>query len=159
MMRWPHLRWALAIGVGMLVWPTAGGASTRDVQTLSTKGALEVGHLQVPKGSRISSLEVDLVSAAFESVSNIPPGWHISISNEQSWRATLRAEAEPGAPLLDGPAIENIGFQIVKHETGSQVFSVSGTYSYVFGRGDRRQVPLDSYNFEFIERYPRHRLY
>ena len=62
----------------------AGAQSDLDLHPHTyTHGSLLLNEFQVPKGAKIDGFELHL-KGAFESISNIPAGWRISLENNAS---------------------------------------------------------------------------
>lgn len=119
-------------------------------------GALLLKNLQVPRGGRVIRLEIHLSGGVLESVSNLPTGWHVGIDNDEPMQTALVAFVSPG-PALDEADVEKLGLE-VRRQAAETDLRAWGAYVFTFGHGDQKRVPLDSYNFEFVERYARRRL-
>jgi hypothetical protein len=111
----------------------------------------------VPKGARVIGLEIHL-AGTFEGISNVPVGWHVSADNDPSGQASLEAHAKPGAAALDKSALLNLGLQVIENEVADERLQVWGWLILSSDIEKERRIPLNSYSFEFVERYPRHRL-
>ena len=96
---------------------------------------------------------------AFESITDIPNGWHVAFENDPSWKASFDAHAKPGAAALDEKALRSIWLQITRNEVGDTQFNVWGSLTVASNLGVEKEVPLSSFSFDFIERYSRHRLF
>ena len=129
------------------------------VPASQNRGGLVLQNLQVPLGARFVGLEVHISGGAFEGVSNMPMGWKTTVDDDPTWRADFETHSQSGAASIDEAAVEKIGLQIVKTEIGGTRFDIWGAYIMESAEGKEKRVPLDSFSFEFVERYPRHRLY
>lgn len=121
-------------------------------------GGLSMQNLQLPKGKHLISLTIDLESGSFDTVSNMPAGWQFTINNDSPGRATLEARANATSRALDEHDLDNIALEIIKNDQSGKAFRVDGEYVVTSDSGREKRVPLDHYNFDFTERYPRHRL-
>jgi hypothetical protein len=106
----------------------------------------------------VVGLQIELNAGSFESISNVPGDWHVTIDNSSSGDARLEAHAESDAMALTGQQLLSVGVQIRRTETTAKKFQISGEYVLASDREQERRIPLGAYNFEFVERYPRHRL-
>jgi hypothetical protein len=131
--------------------------SLQAVPIQQTHGSLVLKDFQMPKGARVVGLSVHL-AGAFESVSNCPIGWNVTIDNDLSGQADLVAHAKPGGMALNEKAIRNIGFQVVQTQLEDERFRVGGAVTVLLENGKEKTLPLSSASFELIERFHRHRL-
>ncbi|MBB5063731.1 hypothetical protein [Granulicella mallensis] len=122
-------------------------------------GGLVLKDLPIPKGARVIGLEVHLAAGAFDSLAEIPVGWHVVVDNDPSWQANFEAHASAGAEGLDESTVQNLWLEVIKNEVGDRKFIASGWVILTSNTEKERRIPLSSYNFEFVERYPRHRLH
>ena len=151
-----------AIGVTILLlfslsWRGIG--ASQGLAPSQRHGGLLLKDFQVPKGARVVGYEIHLVGGAFESITDIPNGWHVAFENDPSWKASFDAHAKPGAAALDEKALRSIWLQITRNEVGDTQFNVWGSLTVASNLGVEKEVPLSSFSFDFIERYSRHRLY
>ena len=122
---------------------------------LSQEGGILLQNLQVPKGERVVALELDLSGAIFESIANIPNGWRLTVNNDISGAAVLDGRAQAVSAGVDERRLQDIQIEVMKQTNDPTRFDVEGAYVLASGK----RIPLGHLNFEFVERYPRRRLY
>lgn len=122
-------------------------------------GELYLKPLQVPKGARIIGFELHMVAGVFYSVEEIPTGWKVAVDDDPSWTTSLEASAKPGAVALDEKSFGKIGIEVVKNESADTKFNIWGWLTLASGTETSKRVPLNSFSFDFVERYSRHKLH
>lgn len=123
-----------------------------------THGSLLLNDFQVPKRAKINGFELHL-KGIFESISNIPAGWKISLDNNASDEAVLIAKSADGhSSAINEAALRNIGIQIVGREFEADRVHIWGSLYFSTDDGLDRVVPWNRYSFKFYEKFHRHRL-
>lgn len=123
------------------------------------EGTVEIKNLQLPPGCRITAFDVRMRRGFVKVITDMPPGWALRVENGDGGEATIRAESISSVTLTESD-LERISFGILKYEDTAEPFLILGSYSCQIG-GDKsysKHVPLGAFSFDFIEKYPRHRL-
>ena len=95
-------------------------------EPLHDDGGVLPRNLQLPQDARIVGVQIQLNAGSFESVSNIPNGWHVVIENGAPQEATLEAHAESDVTALSGRQLLNISVQIRRTEPRAREKSTAG---------------------------------
>lgn len=88
---------------------------------------------KLPNNARISQFRLNITSGRIKYISDIPPGWNISINNDPSWNSNVRANIIVGAAALNAKkfddliCIEIVKFSDLKFELAGEIATISNS--------------------------------
>ncbi|MTJ80164.1 MAG: hypothetical protein F8N37_03955 [Telmatospirillum sp.] len=80
--------------------------------------------IELRNGERIVNFSLLVKGGYFPSISNIPPGWSLTINNAANLWSTIEAGAELGSSALQGPEFRALRFTISQSEIDGIKFDI-----------------------------------
>jgi len=133
---WHPLRF---IGLALLV-VSAGTSQKAELTSVS------IVNLRTSPGESVVSFEVDAAAGMVQSVQNLPIGWYLTIDNDASWRAKIKANTTVGAASITPEELGKIRFVIKKHELYLK-FALTGVVSLTKDYERERTIQLNLRDF------------
>jgi hypothetical protein len=134
-------RFVCLFSLALMLLVSAGAAEKPAEYTVS------ISNVRVSAGESVVSFEIDVTAGAFESVSDVPVGWYLTVDNDASWQTKIKANTTVGAAALKPEDLRKLRFKVKKNEFGDLKFDLAGTVSVTKDYQKERPLHLKMSDF------------